>query len=173
MRTLIIQTSPFHTGSTFLINALYGLIPELNNKRIIAIWDNEWEKEFEDIMVIKCHITNINELMTKYNDKYNLYFICSERIEKQKLINEKYKSYKNVIVFPFSELNETNTNDIPTIITNIYNKMNKMLNIELNISSGINRIIEMNKRYEKIKLLPFSYTDEFYELHGSHRNRLN
>ena len=67
MRTLIIQTSPFHTGSTFLINALYGLIPELNNKRIIAIWDNEWEKEFEDIMVIKCHITNINELMTKYN----------------------------------------------------------------------------------------------------------
>lgn len=32
-KTLIIQTPPQHTGSTFLINALYGLINELKDKK--------------------------------------------------------------------------------------------------------------------------------------------
>ena len=43
MKTLIIQTSPYHTASTFLVNAIYGLIPELSNKKIIGIWNNNFE----------------------------------------------------------------------------------------------------------------------------------
>jgi hypothetical protein len=38
MKILIIQTSPFHTASTFLVNAVYGIIPELLEKRIICIY---------------------------------------------------------------------------------------------------------------------------------------
>jgi len=38
MKLLIIQTSPKHTASTLLVNAIYGLIPELYNKKIIGIW---------------------------------------------------------------------------------------------------------------------------------------
>lgn len=37
MKTLIIQTSPQHTASTFLVNAIYGMIPELFDKK------NNWK----------------------------------------------------------------------------------------------------------------------------------
>ena len=40
IKTLIIQTSPHHTASTLLVNAMYGLIPELSNKKIIGTWSN-------------------------------------------------------------------------------------------------------------------------------------
>ena len=187
MKTLIIQTSPCHTASTFLINALYGLIPELNNTKIIGFWnenheDDEtynFEKYFNDIIVIKCHNINIDNLISKYSN-YKLYFVCSERkdTENTEVIDTKYKLYNNVVVFDFNELNETDDNTIPKIIQNIYNKIQGLnintdtnTNIDLNIESGINRITLMNKRYQEIKHLPFSYIDDFYEIHGSHRNR--
>lgn len=40
--------------------------------------------------------------------------------------------------------------------------------IKINI---ITRINNMNKLYEEIKIKPFSYCDEFYGIHGHHRNR--
>ena len=36
VKLLIIQTSPKHTGSTFLVNALYGIIPELSDKKVLC-----------------------------------------------------------------------------------------------------------------------------------------
>lgn len=177
MKTLIIQTSPYHTGSTLLVNALYGLIPELSNKKIIGDWiENFYEnfdKNFDNIIVIKSHHTNIDELIQKYKDDYKVYFICSQRRKMNYLIDKKYNFYNNVVIFNFIELNETETYTIPKIIENIYNKINNMLNIELNIESGINRIIQMNNRYKEIKDYPFSYIDNFFEIHGSHRNRTN
>jgi len=172
MKKLIIQTSPPHTASTFLINALYGLIPELNNKRIMCIWSDKWEKNFNDIIVLKCHNTNIDELINKYKNNYELYFICSERIEFGYLIDKKYKSYNNIIIFSFEELNENSTNSLPIIINNIYDKIKNIINIELNIENGIMRIIKMNTQYEKIKNRSFNYVDNFFEIHGSHRNRI-
>jgi len=171
MKTLIIQTSPQHTASTFLINALYGLIPKISNKKIIVEWTQNFSTYFEDIIVIKCHDTDIDNLILKYKNNYKLYFISSERSEKKMFIDNKYKSYKNIIIFDYKELNRTNENTIPKIIRNIYNKIQPILNIELNIKSGINRIKLMNARYKEIKHLPFSYIDNFFEIHGSHRNR--
>lgn len=171
MKKLIIQTSPGHTASTFLVNALYGLIPELTDKKIIGIWSHEWEKYFDEIIVIKCHNTNIDELIEKYKNNYELYFICSERIGKSYIIDEKYKSYTNVVIFSFEELNENSTNNLYNIINNIYYKINTILNIKLNIESGVDRIIKMNSRYEEIKHKSFDYVDNFFEIHGSHRNR--
>jgi len=108
MKLLIIQTSPFHTASTLLINSIYGLIPELNNHKIIGEWDTNFDKFFKDIAVVKCHILNIDDLIKKYTNKYKdikILFVCSERIDKNYLIDAKYKEYKNVIVFDFNELN--------------------------------------------------------------------
>lgn len=170
-KLLIIQTSPYHTASTFLVNALYGLIPELFNKKIIGIWDCNFEKHFENIIVIKSHNINIDELINKYKN-YETVFICSERKEKKYFINEKYKTYSNVVIFDFDELNETIHNPLTQIVDNIYNKCKKVLpNIELNTIKCIKRINLMNKRYEEIKDKPFIYRDDFFELHGSHRNR--
>jgi hypothetical protein len=172
MKTLIIQTSPTHSGSTFLVNALYGLIPELTSKRIIGTWTNNFESYFtNDILLIKTHELNIDDLILKYGEKYKLYFICSERKEYNYLIENKYKSYKNVIIFDYYELNETETNSIQNIIENIYKKIQPILNISLNIESGVKRITQMNRRYNEIQKFPFSYIDKFFEIHGSHRNR--
>jgi len=173
MKHLIIQTSHYHTGSTFLINALYGLVPELANCPIIGEWTPNFMQQFDDIIIVKAHEVNIDLLIRKYNNssQYKLYFICSERSEKNLIIPEKYKLYNNVVVFDFTELNETKENTIAKIIDHIYSKIHDILNIELNVESGINRIVLMNQRYEEIKTLPFDFIDPFFEIHGSHRNR--
>jgi hypothetical protein len=174
MKLLIIQTSPYHTASTILINAIYGLIPELFDKKIIGIWDNNFEKYFENIIVIKNHNINIDELINKYNQKYKLVFICSERLEKNYLMDQKYKTYDNVVIFDFNELNETSNNTLIQIIDNIYNKVQNVLSdIELDTTKCIERIKLMNIRYDEIKNEPFSYVDNFFQIHGSHRNRKN
>jgi len=176
MKTLIIQYSPGRTGSTVLANALYGLIPSLSNKNVLFSYKLNFDDKLnldDDIFVIKSHTKiTIDDYITEYNNDYKLFFICSEREELNLLIDEKYKSYDNVIVFSFDELNESSTNTVPMIIENIYHKINNKLNIELNIENGINRIISMNKLYEEIKHKDFSYFDKFYHLHGSHRNRI-
>lgn len=172
MRMLIFQTSPAHTASTFLVNAIYGMIPELSDKRII--YDFFDENDTENIIVFKTHNINIDELMNKYKEKYEVFFVCSERSNKNYLIDEKYKKYNNVVVFDFEELNETNDNTIIQIVNNIYNKLtNVFVNIELDKTKCIERINLMNIRYEEIKNNPFSYIDNFFAIHGSHRNRLN
>ena len=172
MKLLIIQTSPCHTGSTLLVNALYGLIPECSNKKIIGLWAKDFEKNFENIIIVKCHNTNIDELIEKYN-KYKVVFVCSERPQKNKLIDPKYKKYNNTIVFSYKELNETNNNSLVKIVDNIYKKVKKVLpeDIQLDKTKCIERINNMNIRYQKIKDKPFTYVDPFFEIHGSHRNR--
>ena len=70
MKTLIIQTSPKHTASTFLINAIYGLIPELGDKKIITIKTQNLEEYFDQLIVIKCH-KEIDELIEKYKNDYD------------------------------------------------------------------------------------------------------
>jgi hypothetical protein len=176
MKLLIIQTSPTHTASTFIVNAIYGIIPELFDKKIVGTWDNNFEKNFENdfknIIAFKCHNTNIDELINKYNKKYKVVFICSERQQKNYLIDPKYKTYNNVVVFDFDELNETIDNTLIQIVNNIYNKIKNVLpNVTLDKTKCIERIKLMNIRYEEIKNKPFSYVDDFFEIHGSHRNR--
>ena len=170
MNKLIIQTSPMCTASTLLVNALYGLIPELSDSHINFSNFNENELN-KNIIVIKSHNLNIDEFIEKYKDNFEIYFICSERKEYNLLIDEKYKLYDNVIVFSFEELNETEDNTIPNIINNIYTKIKDVVNIDLNIESGIDRINRMNTCYNEIKDKQFDYIDYYYHIHGSHRNR--
>jgi hypothetical protein len=174
MKLLIYQTSPAHTASTFLVNALYGLIPELFNKKIRGVWESNIDNYFNDIIVVKSHDINIDDLIKKYNNKYKLVFVCSERKEKNYLIDEKYKQYDNVVTFEFNELYETPNNSLIQIVDNIYKKLKIVLpDIEMNKQTCIERIQLMNIRYEEIKHKPFTYIDNFFEIHGSHRNRTN
>ena len=171
MKLLIIQTSPPHTASTLLVNSIYGLIPELFDKKII-LHHYIFKKYFKDIIVVKDHEINIDLLINKYNKEYKLVFICSERKEKNYLIDEKYKKYDNVIVFDFNELNETSDYTLIEIIDNIYNKVKNLLSgIELDKIKCIERIKLMNARYEEIKDKDFTYVDYYFQIHGSHRNR--
>ena len=147
IKLLIIQTSPSHTASTILANAIHGLIPSLCDKKIIYDCDLLFNTNFiEPIIAIKTHITNIDEIINKYkNNKYNLkykiVFICSEKQEIDKLMDPKYKLYNNVVIFDFNELNETPTNTLIQIVDTIYNKVSNVLpNIILNKITCMNRI---------------------------------
>ena len=176
MKTLIIQTSPPHTASTFLVNAIHGLIPELFDKKIIynhgVFISNTDESVFGNINVVKSHNINIDELINKYQNKYKLFFICSERRERNYRMDNKYKAYNNVVMFDFVELNETSDYTLSQIVDNIYNKLkNVLVDVDLDKSKCMERLILMNKKYEEIKDKNFGYIDHFFQLHGSHRNR--
>ena len=173
MRLLIVQTSPDHTASTLLVNAIYGLIPELHDKKIIYGVTEHFETYFKNIIVIKSHNTNIDAIIKKYNDQYKLVFICSQRPSLNKWIDPKYRTYKNVVIFNFTELNETTNNTLTQIVDNIYSKVKNVLPppMELNKGKCVERINKMNLRYEEIKHCSFDFVDDFFELHGSHRNR--
>ena len=170
---VIIQTSPTRTGSTFLVNLLYGfLIP---NERIRFYSDiNASLQLFNNFVnIYKCHILEIDAIINKFSHIYELYFICSER--DNNVINNKYRNLPNIIIFDYSEINETEFVKLKDIIDNAYDKLKKMLpnkiSNKLNKNTALNRIIKMNKLYEEIKDKPFTYIDPFFELHGSHRNR--
>jgi hypothetical protein len=144
-KILIVQTSPMHTASTFLVNLLYGFICKKRN----VIFDEAIKKNKfkENINIIKSHRLNIDKIIQLYSNDYNLYFICSERPEYDLYIDEKYKTYKNVLVFQFSELLESETNKLDNIINSTYDKLYTFLPKHVNLSkeNAKNRIIEMNK----------------------------
>lgn len=173
-KILIIQTSPQRTASTLLVNILYGLFNETYNKKIYCEWTSGWKYNFRNIFIIKTHNLNIDELIQKYSNYYNVYIYCSERKNLNLFIDDTYYDYENLFKIEYNELLETETNKLNDIISNVYSKIEKMVlnnNLKCNIENAIERIKKMNLRQKEIQLLPFDYIDDFFEIHGSHRNR--
>ena len=199
MRLLIFQNSPTRTASTLLVNALYGLIPELYDKNVFFhtmdhvhaectregtikpgsdvnyckdCIPNNFDNCIENIIIIKTHNINIDHLYNLYSANYKVVFICSERETMKFCINPKYKSYNNVVTFDFDELNETGNNTLVEIANRIYSKVKILLpEIELDKTNCLERIKLMNARYNEIRKENFSYIDPHFHLHGSHCHR--
>jgi hypothetical protein len=162
---LIIQASPSFTGSTILVNILYGLIPSLHHRFI----SYETPKNNQIIEIIKTNNINIDQHINKYKKFYKyIYFVCSEKDENK--FNLKYKNYNNILIFNFNELNETEEQPLENIINNVHDKLLNMIKINLNKQLCINRINNMKLFYENIKEKPFSYIEPFYHIHGSFSN---
>jgi hypothetical protein len=176
---IIFQSSPARTASTLLINALYGIVPETKNTRIVGQWNMIKNRPlFKNVQILKSHDVDLDRLTNMFGKNCRVYFVCSERKAIGLHIDEKYKSYKNVCCFDYDELNETDANPLDVIVQTIHDRFSKMLEIsnepclrELSVDGGIERLMAMNKCCEEIKHLPFSHIDNFYEIHGSHRNR--
>ena len=170
MKTLIIQASFPRSASTVLVNAVHGAIPELFS-RPVYFSDFSGLQPIptnQNIIVIKTHETQIDDLSLMFADKYKLYFICSERAAQNKKFPEKYRYYPNVVIFDFDELNTTSAN----VAHNVYRKMKYILTqVSLNQSLCLRRLEAMNRRYEQIKSMPFDYVDPYFNIHGSHRSR--
>jgi|TARA_Y100000310_G_scaffold158486_1_gene157895 hypothetical protein len=169
MQVKIIQTSEPRTASTVLHNILFGMISPNEPA--------EDATENVDKPIVITHKTNIDEWISTYGKKYDLYFICSERDKVSKYqeykMDKKYHSYKNVLIFQFEELDDTDQSE-EQIVDIVHKKVRKLLpnTIELNKETGLKRLKDMNMKYSKIKDMPFrSYVDPFYSLHGHHRNR--
>ena len=164
-KILIIQSSFMYTGSSLLVNILYGLIPSLHHRYI----SSEQVKNNQFIEIIKTNNTNIDEYINKYKYLYKyIYFVCSEKNERK--FNPKYKNYNNVLIFNLDQLNETEEQPLEDIINNVHDKLLEMVQINLNKQLCINRINNMKLFYETIKERPFSYIEPFYHIHGSFSN---
>ena len=161
--TKIIQCSKPRTGSTLLVNILAGLIePEL------PIF-HTCQGINPDGVISKTHVIHVDYWIKKYKNKYNLVFVCSNRGPKK--IDDRYLSYPNVVVFDYDELLETSTNSLDEIIDCVYLKLKDKISFSLNKSTALDRIVKMNELCAYISDKPFSYHDEFYHIHGSHRTR--
>lgn len=171
----IIQYSPTRTASTVLCNILYGLY--YDNHKVVYADGIQLSESLNSNFIIKTHClnTNIDEIISS-NLKYKLFFIVSERPEINQIIDNKYKNYNNVLRFSYTnELNETPDFPISNIVINVNNKLKQFLPKKIHpimpINNAINRIIDMNKLYSQIKNESFDFIDDYYHIHGSHRNR--
>ena len=171
---LIVQSSPMRTGSTVLANILQGLVYELSNKPIIY-FSNKIICNFSyKVNVIKTHILDLDYFMNSFENRYDVYFVCSQRKEQKILIDSKYTSYPNLVLFDYEELLETPTNTVSNIVDTVYNKMITMIprgEIMYSTLTSKKRLSEMNKYYETIQNRSFDYVNPFYQIHGSHRIR--
>ena len=168
---VIIQNSPPHTASTVLINLLHGFIQPTKPVYYYQYLSDKLSLDNSVVNIIKTHILDINKLTEIVGNEYDVYFVCSERDDKK--INSKFKNMKNVLLFDYTELNETSVYDVNDIVNNAFKKLRPFIPsyIKLDRKAAIERINNMNKLYEKIKDKPFSYVDMFYHIHGSHRGR--
>lgn len=166
----IIQTSYTHTGSTVLVNILYGLF-EPNSPVICGKFKNLlMNLKSKKYLLMKTHELNIRNWV----DNPEFFFICSER-------DTKYPDYfycsKNILVIKYGDLLETKDLTIETIVSRFLDRLQSFLpghlftDINAMKNSAIDRLKKMNSKYEEIKDKDFSYTDNFFHIHGSHRNR--
>ena len=164
----IIQTGDKRTGSTLLVNMIYGFI---NRKERVSIGSAR------DNLIVKMHTLDLNRWEKKYNN-YNLFWVVSEREGKKKL-DKKYRNLDNVLIINYDEIFETESNSLETICFNMVKKFINffpeilLAKVEFNVlyRNVLNRIKDMNKRYDEIKNLDFSYIDNFYQIHGSHKTK--
>lgn len=193
MNTRVIQASPPRTGSTVVTNLIYGLLEPGSAVNFVGrrLPVDERKKLYESELISKTHIdgrwsaehprewSQDIDSITQDLEDCDLYFVVSERNcgKVKELISKKYRKYKNVLIFDYSELLETEDTPLEEICENAETKLTNFLpqSILQQAQGGYDqmykRMIAMNDTYEKIKHEPFSYCDEFYHLHGSHRNR--
>ena len=170
MSTVILQTSPIRTGSTVLVNVLYGLICNRRPVVNVPIANTSPLVIDTDITILKTHDTRIN-YWTGYFKDHNLYFVTSERGDRK--LDSKYDSRCDILRIQYSDLLETPSHTIEDIVTLVHHEVSRFLpkDIQMDAPAAIARIKRMNQTYETIKHLPFTYFDSFFHIHGSHRCR--
>ena len=171
----IIQLSNPGSGSTVLSNLLMAFFQPYES--LVFMGFHHYNQDIvNNNIIIKTHDVLIDEWIKRFSDKYDLYFIISDRHDYD--WNE-HKKNKKILFINYEEILESKINPLPKISLNIYNKVNNFLPKEfmiynrrnISIQNGINRINNMNKRYLEIKNKPFEFVDKYYQLHGKHRNR--
>ena len=171
MSVRVVQSGIGHTGTTPLANLIHGLVAPDSPVKF-------GDKNIKNEIITKTHTADVDKLM-KMHPEYELYFVMAERVDEKVnvRINDKHRSYKNVLVIDYGEILETPEWGVEDIADNLFTKLFKFLPREIipNPVAGsfrmATRLRNMNARYEEIKHKPFSYYDPFYHIHGSHRGR--
>ncbi len=174
----IIQSSPAHTGSTVLANLLYGMFAPREPVSFSMTADSIGKEEKNsESRILKTHNIDFDYWSDELSCS-DLFFMITHRAN-HKQIDVKYQAWPNVLIFDYDEINETDGNSLWEIVDNAFDKIFNLMegSIEPRLSTEevrwnmMDRIVCMNQRYDEIKDRPFSYYDEFYHIHGSHRGR--
>ena len=159
---VIIQMGQVRTGTTFLVNLLYGFL--CPNEPIHGVWTEEDPLiPFGRVSIFKTHMLDTEYFINKYSHLYDFLFIVTER-------NQTLSFKHRVIKVQFVEVNETPILSIDQIVKKMYLKLQPAIPVPLNIVAGKQRILDMNRLYETIREKPFEYIDTFYHIHGHHRH---
>ena len=126
---VVIQTGPMRTGTTLLVNLLYGFISP--HDKIHCLWETHHDIQVfhNKCNIYKSHCLNIDEFMRYNQEKYDVFFVCTERDDKK--IDEKYRNMRNVLLFDYNEILETDSYTTDQIIENTYNKLLAFLPVSL------------------------------------------
>lgn len=170
----IIQTSAARSGSTVLSNILMAFFQPYEH--LCFMGRSSYNPDLvKDNIIIKTHDKNLDDWIEKFGDIYDLYFIISDRGDYDW---DKYYQYEKTLFISYDELLENKDNMLSYIVENLYTKTKEFLPKQYTIylrdniciQNGINRINNMNSKYEKIKDKPFEFVDKYYQIHGHHRN---
>ncbi len=163
----ILQASYPRSGSTLLVNLLHGAL--CSEEQVHFTNDNQ----LSAFLITKTHNMDIDFWIKSYA-QYELYFIVSEREIK---LDQKFHKYKNVLIFRYDDL-LIESHSLRMVCEFVLGKIKSLLPAEVfpiadstMIENMEARINNMNILYEKIKNEPFTCYDEFYHIHGHHRNR--
>lgn len=168
--------TPPRTGSTLLVNIIHGFFAPDEPVSFGPLRDL-----YSKVTILKSHKPSI---LSEKRFPHDVFIIIAERPEIDQVIPEEFdksKKLKNVLCLDYetdllykSKYGGDNNKSFVDVIKNIAQKIESSFSISISnsqIDNAISRISKMNKRYEEIKNLPFAKYDEFYHLHGSHRQR--
>ena len=153
----IIQMSRPRTCSTVLVNIVMGLY---DHQSPVTASDKP-----RNAKIIKTHRTRYGYWSKNYQKSHDLYFICSERAAEGKRISKDTREKPNVFVFDYEEL------IAESVVEDVHKALAGRIPEYADLEKAKERLVAMNKVYEEIKHLPFSYWDKFYHIHGSHKSR--
>lgn len=140
-----------HTGSTALHNIIHGLYDTPGTPVVIS-------NTITDSLVMKSHFMGLLSETKKGTDAW---FILAQRDRKYDNLNHR------CIVIPYDVI----CNGTEAEIVNNIARMTQRIPLPQNIPVAIERFAGMNRFYPLIKDRPFTYSDDYYSLHGHHRNR--
>ncbi len=171
--------TPPRTGSTLLTNIIHGFFDPnapcsfgLRKRTIKFISGKE-----NNSVILKSHDVKL----INYPIAENCYIISSIRPEINKVVPPLKNKNSNILILDYttdllyaSPYSENNGKTLDDVIKNVASKIKEEFSIPI-LTSQINqakdRVLKMNEAYEKIKHKPFAKFDEFYHIHGNHRNR--
>lgn len=171
------------TGSTLVVNIVTELI---HPGRPVAMLTSTNLKQFFEkyptCNVCKCH--DISEI----DRNRDVNFIVPIRPGLKPTKDEphtgtmpvKYHDFNNVLIIYYNDLlyKSTRNPDLSIsekdVVQNIASSMEKKFNIHIsdeNKALAVQRVKNMDSRYEDIKDQSFHVCDEYYHIHGNHRDR--
>lgn len=165
----IIQNSFNGTGSTVVTNLLFGLLcPSC------PYFISDTNRQDLDRLISKSHNMDYLAWRGKFGDRYDLYFVSTER--DKKIIKP---NGFNILVIPYEKILETEDYSLHLIVDYFYDMCRNFLPEKFFIKNELDikrdmfkRVDDMNKLYEEIKHRPFHKChNKFFGIHGNHRGR--